>query len=83
MYSSSKLFAKKETTPTFLGLNVMRSQLQPDGKFSPWQNIYSYNAKQDRVIVSKGNETLLRESVLDSDNASRLSAFLQKNNNLK
>jgi hypothetical protein len=60
--------AKEPLAPRFLGLNVIRSEVQPDGKFSPWQTLYTADANGKAVLDDKASQTkkLFVEGVYDT-----------------
>jgi hypothetical protein len=59
---------KEPLAPKFLGLNVVRSEIQRDGKFGEWQKVYEADASGKSVPSPKFASTrkLLLEGVYDT-----------------
>ncbi|HYT92318.1 MAG TPA: hypothetical protein VEL76_26630 [Gemmataceae bacterium] len=64
-----ELFDRPDTTPRFVGLNVWRREVQPDGSRKPPESLYRVEPETDRVTVHPAIEKLLRESAYDDEQA--------------
>jgi hypothetical protein len=66
------LFARPETTPRFLGLNVLRREVHADQVRGPWVPLYEVDADTGTIKVYPSIKQLLSTMVYDTEQLARL-----------
>lgn len=72
----AQLLADPTAMPQFLGLNVKRCELQDDGKFSDWVDVYFPDPKTGKALARGDINDLLARAPLDMENILRLGHYM-------
>lgn len=79
-YPTVKQLLEKGEAPRFLGLNIWKQQIGPDGKETKPEPLYQYDEKEEKVMVrSEALDNFFRRMRIDDDNPKQLAAYLGPN----
>ena len=71
-----KQLLEKGEAPRFLGLNIWKQQIGPDGKETKPEPLYQYDEKEEKVMArSEGLDNFFRRMRIDDENPKQLRRF--------
>lgn len=76
LFTASSTGSTVHQAPVFLGLNIKRQEILPDGKQTDWIDLYSTNTKGE-IVVAREIKDLLIRSIYDEESYSQWAEFLQ------
>jgi hypothetical protein len=70
---------KSDDAPRFLGLEIMRAEILPDGKEKPMVPLYRFDPKLGRTVVPAFLDVVFKKMVIDTESPKSLANYLGEN----
>jgi hypothetical protein len=71
-----ELLARRDLLPKPIGLEVMRAEILPGGKATPWTPVFKQDAKTGKTVMAPTIKRMLREMVIDTQNPQTLAHYI-------
>jgi hypothetical protein len=74
--SLPELLARRDLLPKPIGLEVMRTEILPGGKASPWTPVFTHDRKTGKTNIAPTIKRMLREMVIEQENPQTLAQYI-------